>query len=166
MARKHWRAGMGEQWRSLNRRAFARACAALVPEVTEGDLTPGRRRRTRQALARDGSLVDDFAVAEGQRMVHVLNAPSPAATASLAIGEEDRRTRDRVAVTSGRDLAHVPEREMRDHGEQKERDDSRQGRSPAGRLSGRDRSNGDGRRRRRLLPWNEDNGPTRSRRAE
>jgi L-2-hydroxyglutarate oxidase len=79
---------MAEQWRSLSRRAFARACAALVPEVTAGDLTPGGVGVRAQALARDGALVDDFAIAEAERMVHVLNAPSPAATASLAIGEE------------------------------------------------------------------------------
>lgn len=88
MAGKHWRAGMGEQWRSLSRRAFARACAALVPDITESDLMPGGAGVRAQALARDGSLVDDFAVVEAERMVHVLNAPSPAATASLAIGEE------------------------------------------------------------------------------
>jgi L-2-hydroxyglutarate oxidase len=88
MARRHWRAGMAEQWRSLSRRAFARACAALIPEVTAGDLIPGGVGVRAQALARDGALVDDFAIAEAERMVHVLNAPSPAATASLAIGEE------------------------------------------------------------------------------
>ena len=88
MAGKHWRAGMGEQWRSFSRSAFARACAALVPEITEHDLAPGGAGVRAQALARSGALVDDFSIAEGERMVHVLNAPSPAATASLAIGEE------------------------------------------------------------------------------
>jgi L-2-hydroxyglutarate oxidase LhgO len=88
MAGKHWRAGMGEQWRSFSRRAFAKACAALVPEIQESDLAPGGAGVRAQALARSGALVDDFALAEGERMVHVLNAPSPAATASLAIGEE------------------------------------------------------------------------------
>jgi (S)-2-hydroxyglutarate dehydrogenase len=88
MARKHWRAGMAEQWRSLSRRAFARACAALVPSIAPEDLAPGGAGVRAQALKRDGALVDDFAIAEGDRMVHVLNAPSPAATASLAIGEE------------------------------------------------------------------------------
>jgi (S)-2-hydroxyglutarate dehydrogenase len=87
MARRHWRAAMHEQLRSLSRSAFARACAALVPEVTAADLTPGGAGVRAQAVGRDGSLVDDFAFAEGERMVHVLNAPSPAATASLAIGE-------------------------------------------------------------------------------
>jgi L-2-hydroxyglutarate oxidase len=88
MARRHWRAGMAEQWRSVSRAAFARACAALVPAVTEDDLAPGGAGVRAQAVLRDGSLVDDFAIAEAERMVHVLNAPSPAATASLAIGEE------------------------------------------------------------------------------
>ena len=88
MARRHWRAGLHEQARSLSRKAFAGACAALVPEVTSGDLVPGGAGVRAQAVGRDGVLLDDFALAEGQRMVHVLNAPSPAATASLAIGEE------------------------------------------------------------------------------
>jgi L-2-hydroxyglutarate oxidase LhgO len=88
MAAKHWRAGLHEQWRSLSRSAFAEACAALVPEIRARDLAPGGAGVRAQAVARNGSLVDDFAFAEDERMVHVLNAPSPAATASLAIGEE------------------------------------------------------------------------------
>ncbi|HEX3770734.1 MAG TPA: L-2-hydroxyglutarate oxidase [Polyangiaceae bacterium] len=91
MARKHWRAGLGEQWRSWSRAAFARACAALVPSITAADLAPGGAGVRAQALSRTGALLDDFAFAEGERMVHVLNAPSPAATASLAIGEEIAR---------------------------------------------------------------------------
>jgi L-2-hydroxyglutarate oxidase len=87
MARRHWRAGLAEQARSLSRAGFARACAALVPEIVAGDLAPGGAGVRAQAVGRDGTLVDDFAIAEGERMVHVLNAPSPAATASLAIGE-------------------------------------------------------------------------------
>ena len=88
MAAKHWRNGLREQARSLSRAAFARACAALVPEITAQDLAPGGAGVRAQAVARNGSLVDDFAIAEAERMVHVLNAPSPAATASLAIGED------------------------------------------------------------------------------
>jgi L-2-hydroxyglutarate oxidase len=88
MARRHWRTAIAEQRRSLSKRAFARACAALVPEVSERDLAPGGAGIRAQAVARDGALVDDFAIVEAPRMVHVLNAPSPAATASLAIGEE------------------------------------------------------------------------------
>ncbi len=88
MAGRHWRAGLGEQWRSWSKAAFARACAGLVPEITADDLSPGGAGVRAQALDRQGLLVDDFAIAEADRMVHVLNAPSPAATASLAIGEE------------------------------------------------------------------------------
>ncbi len=88
MASRHWRAGMAEQWRSLSRASFARACAALVPEIVAADLAPGGAGVRAQAVARSGALVDDFAIVEAERMVHVLNAPSPAATASLAIGEE------------------------------------------------------------------------------
>jgi len=92
MARRTWRSGLAEQWRSLSRRSFAHACARLVPAVTAADLARppagGGAGVRAQAVRRDGALVDDFAFAEGQRMIHVLNAPSPAATASLAIGEE------------------------------------------------------------------------------
>ena len=91
MAARHWRAGLGEQWRSWNKAAFARACARLVPEIGRDDLSPGGAGVRAQALTRQGALVDDFALAEAARMVHVLNAPSPAATASLAIGEEIAR---------------------------------------------------------------------------
>jgi L-2-hydroxyglutarate oxidase LhgO len=87
MARKHWRAGLHEQARSLSRAAFARACAELVPEVAPDDLVVGGAGVRAQAVGRDGSLIDDFALVEAPRMVHVLNAPSPAATASLAIGK-------------------------------------------------------------------------------
>jgi L-2-hydroxyglutarate oxidase LhgO len=88
MARRHWRAGIAEQARSLSRTAFAKACATLVPEVTAKDLVPGGAGVRAQAVRRDGMLLDDFAFAEGARMVHVVNAPSPAATASLAIGKD------------------------------------------------------------------------------
>ena len=88
MAWRHWREGVAEQLRSLSRASFARACARLVPELAAKDLAPGGSGVRAQALGRDGTLVDDFALREAERMVHVVNAPSPAATASLAIGEE------------------------------------------------------------------------------
>jgi L-2-hydroxyglutarate oxidase len=88
MARRHWKNGLREQLRSASKLAFARACAALVPEIVAQDLAPAGAGVRAQALARDGTLVDDFAVIEAERMVHTLNAPSPAATASLAIGED------------------------------------------------------------------------------
>jgi L-2-hydroxyglutarate oxidase LhgO len=82
-----WRAALQEQTRSWSAAAFARTCAALVPELTERDLIPGGAGVRAQAVARDGTLLDDFAIVQAERMVHVVNAPSPAATASLAIGE-------------------------------------------------------------------------------
>ncbi len=87
MAGKHWRAGLHEQMKSWSAAAFARTCAELVPELTERDIIPGGAGVRAQAVARDGTLLDDFAIVQAERMVHVVNAPSPAATASLAIGE-------------------------------------------------------------------------------
>ncbi|MGH9749164.1 MAG: L-2-hydroxyglutarate oxidase [Candidatus Polarisedimenticolia bacterium] len=86
MARRHWRAGLREWRRSLGRAAFARAAARLVPELRAADLIPGGAGVRAQAVARDGSLVDDFRFAAADGAVHVLNVPSPAATASIPIG--------------------------------------------------------------------------------
>ncbi|WEV26203.1 L-2-hydroxyglutarate oxidase [Streptomyces sp. 71268] len=91
IARRHWRYGMGELHRSLSRRAFTRAVRRLLPDVTADDLIPAPAGVRAQALLPDGTLVDDFLFKESPRMVHVLNAPSPAATASLAIGREVAR---------------------------------------------------------------------------
>ncbi|MGA2449522.1 MAG: L-2-hydroxyglutarate oxidase [Polyangiaceae bacterium] len=88
MARRHWRPGIHELARSWSRRAFARACAQLVPEVTASDLTSGGAGVRAQAVTRQGALADDFIIVESERMIHTLNAPSPAATASLAIGQD------------------------------------------------------------------------------
>lgn len=85
--KKYWRTGMGEMHRSLSKAAFVTALQQLVPEVTATDLVKSGAGIRAQALRRDGSLVDDFEFVEGARSVHVVNAPSPAATASLAIGE-------------------------------------------------------------------------------
>jgi L-2-hydroxyglutarate oxidase len=78
--------GLGEFWRSWNKRAFVAALRELVPEIGPGDLVTGGSGVRAQALSADGRLVDDFHVVEAPRQIHVLNAPSPAATASLAIG--------------------------------------------------------------------------------
>lgn len=86
MAVRHWRMGADEMYRSLSRRAFVRALQRLVPELTDGDVTPGGAGVRAQALAPDGTLLDDFRIVHAAHMVHVLNAPSPAATASIAIG--------------------------------------------------------------------------------
>jgi L-2-hydroxyglutarate oxidase len=87
LAAKNWRTGAGETFRSISKRAFVKGLKRLVPEVEEKDLLPTEAGVRAQALARDGSLVDDFFVVEGRRSVHVLNAPSPAATACIPIGE-------------------------------------------------------------------------------
>ncbi|RZB18250.1 L-2-hydroxyglutarate oxidase [Streptomyces sp. F001] len=86
MARRHWRYGGGEVRRSVSKAAFTEAVRRLLPAVTEGDLVPAASGVRAQAVLRDGTLVDDFLIREGERAVHVLNAPSPAATASLPIG--------------------------------------------------------------------------------
>ena len=88
LARKYWRTGAGEIHRSLSKAAFVRALQRLVPEIVAEDLIPSPAGVRAQAIRPDGSLVDDFAFADGPRSVHVVNAPSPAATASLAIAEE------------------------------------------------------------------------------
>ena len=87
--------------RSLSKRRFAAALAELVPEVTAADLAPGGAGVRAQAMDRSGRLVDDFHVVEDERTVHVLNAPSPAATASLRIGEwVAKRVADRLRLPS------------------------------------------------------------------
>jgi L-2-hydroxyglutarate oxidase len=91
IARRHWRYGAGELRRSLSKRAFTEAVGRLLPGVSEDDLVPTAAGVRAQAVLRDGTLVDDFLIREGARTVHVLNAPSPAATASLPIGREVAR---------------------------------------------------------------------------
>ncbi|RMG32556.1 MAG: L-2-hydroxyglutarate oxidase [Planctomycetota bacterium] len=86
LAARHWKTGCAEMWRSLSKRAFVRALQRLVPQVRCEDVEPAPAGVRAQALARDGRLVDDFVVASEGRIVHVLNAPSPAATSSLNIG--------------------------------------------------------------------------------
>jgi (S)-2-hydroxyglutarate dehydrogenase len=86
MAAKYWRSGLDEFHRSFSKPAFVRALQRLVPEVREQDLAPGGSGVRAQALKRDGTLVDDFQFVPSARMLHVLNVPSPAATASISIG--------------------------------------------------------------------------------
>jgi (S)-2-hydroxyglutarate dehydrogenase len=86
MAAKHWRSGLDEVHRSFSKPAFVRALQRLVPEVREEDLVDGGSGVRAQALKRDGTLVDDFQFVQSGKMLHVLNVPSPAATASLLIG--------------------------------------------------------------------------------
>lgn len=86
MAARYWRFGLYEIYRSVSKSAFVRALRRLVPDIAGADIVPGLTGVRAQAVERDGMLVDDFRIAETPRAVHVLNAPSPAATASLAIG--------------------------------------------------------------------------------
>jgi len=88
MAAKNWRSGLDEFHRSFSKAAFVRALQRLLPEVRESDLVPGGAGVRAQALAPDGSLIDDFKFTPSARMLHVLNVPSPAATASIPIGRE------------------------------------------------------------------------------
>lgn len=87
LAARHWRTGTAEMWRSLSRAAFARALRRLVPALRPEDLSPAPAGVRAQALGPDGELVDDFLLRVDGRAVHVCNAPSPAATSSLSIGE-------------------------------------------------------------------------------
>jgi len=87
LARKHFRYGLGEVRRSLSRRRFAAALARLVPAITRADLVRAQAGVRAQAIAPSGELVDDFLIVRAGRQVHVLNAPSPAATSSLEIAK-------------------------------------------------------------------------------
>jgi (S)-2-hydroxyglutarate dehydrogenase len=87
LARRWWRTGAREIAHALSRRLLVREAARFVPEIGTADVGPGPAGVRAQALGRDGALIDDFLLARTGRAVHVLNAPSPAATASLAIGD-------------------------------------------------------------------------------
>ena len=87
VARKYWKTGMGEMRRSFSKKAFVKALQHLIPVVGNQDLRRGGAGVRAQAIDLKGNLVDDFLIRESDRVINVLNAPSPAATASLAIGE-------------------------------------------------------------------------------
>ena len=87
LARKHWRTGLAEMRRSLSKRSFLTALQRLVPVLQMDDLRPAPAGVRAQAVRADGSLAEDFIIETTPRAIHVINAPSPAATASLAIGE-------------------------------------------------------------------------------
>ena len=84
---RYYREGSREMFRSWSKAAFTRSVQRLVPEIQADDLVPSKSGVRAQALLRDGSLVDDFLLLEGNRSLHVCNAPSPAATASLEIAK-------------------------------------------------------------------------------
>lgn len=87
VAYKYWRTGMGEMYRSWSKAAFTKALQKLMPEITEKDLIPGGAGVRAQACDKNGGLIDDFLILEGEGVVNVCNAPSPAATSSLSIGK-------------------------------------------------------------------------------
>jgi L-2-hydroxyglutarate oxidase len=87
VAGKYWRTGLGEMYRSFSKTAFTKALQKLIPEIQETDLVEGGAGVRAQACDRTGGLVDDFLIYEEKRVVNVCNAPSPAATSSLSIGE-------------------------------------------------------------------------------
>ncbi len=86
LAARHWRMGLGEIHRSLSKPAFVKALRRLIPDLHSAQLKPCRAGVRAQAIAADGSMIDDFLWVVDERMLHVCNAPSPAATASLEIG--------------------------------------------------------------------------------
>jgi L-2-hydroxyglutarate oxidase LhgO len=86
LARRYWRTGFAEQWRDWNKAAFVTEVQRYVPAITSEQLVFGPSGVRAQALGRDGSMVDDFLLGGSDRVLHVRNAPSPAATSSLAIG--------------------------------------------------------------------------------
>ncbi|MCI0357502.1 MAG: L-2-hydroxyglutarate oxidase [Planctomycetaceae bacterium] len=94
MAWKYWRVGAGEMWRSWSKAAFVRALQHLIPEVRKEHLVPARAGVRAMSIGCDGAMVDDFVIQPDGRVIHVLNAPSPAATSALNIG---RLVVDRLA---------------------------------------------------------------------
>jgi L-2-hydroxyglutarate oxidase LhgO len=87
MARRWWKTGAFEYYRSLSKPAFVNSLQKLVPEIRSSDLARGGAGVRAQAVNQRGELLDDFYFMTSERALHVLNAPSPAATASLAIGD-------------------------------------------------------------------------------
>lgn len=87
LATRYWRVGLGEMVRSYSKRAFVRALQRLVPAIRQQDLVVGRSGVRAQAIAPDGALVDDFLIQQTGPLVHVVNAPSPAATSALNIAD-------------------------------------------------------------------------------
>ena len=85
---KYMKMGIGEFYRSFSKAAFVKALQRLLPEIESQDIVPGGAGVRAQALEKNGNLVDDFRIVQNKRMIHVLNAPSPAATASISIGKK------------------------------------------------------------------------------
>jgi L-2-hydroxyglutarate oxidase len=88
LIKPYWKMGFGEMARSFSKKAFVKALQRLIPELRSDDIQPGGAGVRAQALEPTGALVDDFRIVEAEKMIHVLNAPSPAATAAISIGEK------------------------------------------------------------------------------
>jgi L-2-hydroxyglutarate oxidase LhgO len=84
---KHWRMGLGEMWRSASKGAFVKALQHLVPAIEAEHLVKAPAGIRAQVVLPDGGMMDDFAFVENGRVVNVVNAPSPAATSSLSVGQ-------------------------------------------------------------------------------
>jgi len=87
VAKEFWKTGLGEFYRSYSKAAFTKALQKLIPEIEKKDLVTGGSGVRAQACDRDGGLIDDFLIHQSERTINVLNAPSPAATSALSIGE-------------------------------------------------------------------------------
>lgn len=87
VAKKYWKTGLGEFYRSYSKAAFTKALQKLIPEIEENDLVTGGSGVRAQACDRDGGLLDDFLIHQAERTINILNAPSPAATSALSIGK-------------------------------------------------------------------------------
>ena len=98
LAAKYWRMGAGEMWRSVSKAAFVRALQRLVPDIRAEMIVAAPAGVRAQAVGKDGQMIDDFLILEGERVVHVCNAPSPAATSSLNIGQTIADRLDRLTA--------------------------------------------------------------------
>lgn len=87
VAAKYWETGLGEMYRSFSKAAFTKALQELIPDIQESDLIEGGAGVRAQACDRTGGLLDDFSIIEDEKVINILNAPSPAATSSLSIGQ-------------------------------------------------------------------------------
>jgi (S)-2-hydroxyglutarate dehydrogenase len=107
LAWKYWRVGAGEMWRSWSKAAFVKALAHLIPEIRSEHLVPARAGVRAMSVGSDGSMIDDFVIQSDGRVIHVLNAPSPAATSSLNIG---RLVVDKLAEQLGQGTRNTDRR--------------------------------------------------------
>ncbi len=87
VARKYWKTGSYEMYRSFRKKVFVKALQKMIPEITENDIIPASSGIRAQAIDKQGNLIDDFLIVKNQNIIHIGNAPSPAATASLAIAD-------------------------------------------------------------------------------